>query len=173
MGEKQLAGADEVALVSVLEASMPAVYGYLLHRVRDRATAEDLTSETLESAFMMVRRESVAIVTAGWLIGIARHKLADHWRRVARSQAQLAAVADELRTSEHVERFEASRADEILAQLNPSQRAVLTFRYVDGLSVPETALLLGRTVAATENLLTRSKRAFRARYDAAGGDLDD
>jgi len=38
-------------------------------------------------------------------------------------------------------------------------------RYVDGLSVPEVAELLARTVHATEALLVRARVAFRRIYE--------
>ena len=53
---------------------------------------------------------------------------------------------------------------EVLAGMNPSQRAALTLRHVDGLSVPEVAGLLGRSTAATETLLARARSVFRQRY---------
>ena len=46
-----------------------------------------------------VTRGRVDDVTTAWLIGIARHKLVDHWRRVERDQRRLTAVADEPATA--------------------------------------------------------------------------
>jgi RNA polymerase sigma-70 factor (ECF subfamily) len=43
-------------------------------------------------------------------------------------------------------------------------------RYLDGLSVPEVAEYLDRTVHATEALLVRARNAFRVRYDEGRGD---
>ena len=56
--------------------------------------------------------------------------------------------------------------------LAPHHQAVLTLRYLDDLSVPEVAALLGRTVHATEALLTRARRAFKRAYgeSPAGGE---
>ena len=51
-----------------------------------------------------------------------------------------------------------------LAKLGPHHRSALTLRYLDGLSVPEVADHLGRTVHATEALLVRARNAFRAAY---------
>jgi len=65
--------------------------------------------------------------------------------------------------------FEEGSAFEALALLNPHQRLALTLRYVDGLSVPEVAELVGRSVHATETLLVRSKAAFRDRYQEIEG----
>jgi RNA polymerase sigma-70 factor (ECF subfamily) len=84
------------ALRGVLEGALPAVYDYVLHRCRDRSLAEDLTSESYLAAALAIRERGVEPTTA-WLIGIARHKLADHWRQQAREERRLAAVGDSSR----------------------------------------------------------------------------
>jgi RNA polymerase sigma-70 factor (ECF subfamily) len=62
---------------------------------------------------------------------------------------------------------------QVLAELGGHHRAALTLRYLDGLSVPEVAGHLGRTVHATEALLVRARSAFKRRYrhdnEAQGG----
>jgi RNA polymerase sigma-70 factor (ECF subfamily) len=63
------------------------VYGYLIARCGDQAVAEDLTSET----FLAAARQDAPLSVA-WLIGVARHKLVDHWRRQARQERLLRAV---------------------------------------------------------------------------------
>ena len=62
------------------------------------------------------------------------------------------------------------RTREVLAELGAHHRAALTLRYLDGLSVPEVADHLDRTVHATEALLVRARHAFRVRYDEGRGD---
>ena len=69
------------ALVALFERALPEVYHYLLHRCRRRALAEDLTSETFLAAVAAIRSGAVDEPSIGWLIGIARHKLVDYWRR--------------------------------------------------------------------------------------------
>lgn len=56
-------------------------------------------------------------------------------------------------------------ARQVLDRLGAHHRAALTLRYLDGLSVPEVADHLGRTLHATEALLVRARTAFRARYE--------
>ena len=60
-------------------------------------------------------------------------------------------------------------AQATLDLLAPQHRLALTLRYVDDLSVPEMAHLLGRTVHATEGLLVRARTAFRRRYPGREG----
>ena len=147
----------------LLDCALPEVYGYLLARCRDRAVAEDLTSETYVAAASALARGGVD-PTVPWLIGIARHKLVDHWRRQARESRHLAAVAAASAREVVDGTFEPGPAQDALSMLNPMQRAALTLRYVDGLPVADVAAGLGRSLHATETLLMRAKAAFRRVY---------
>ena len=55
-------------------------------------------------------------------------------------------------------------ASVVLAGLNPTYRAALVLRHVDGLSVGAVAGHFERTVEATEQVLTRARSAFRTHY---------
>jgi RNA polymerase sigma-70 factor (ECF subfamily) len=160
------------ALLRLYDRALPQVYGYLLRRCGRRETAEDLTAETFLAAAAVVQRRDPPPVDVGWLIGVARHKLADHWRRLAREERGLRAVAADQPAADDPwdAHLDALRADETLAALAPQHRLALTLRYLDDLPVPEVADLLGRTVHATEALLVRARRAFRQQYTCAEGD---
>ena len=54
----------------------------------------------------------------------------------------------------------------VLAGLNPTYRTALVLRHVDGLGVAAVAEALGRTVEATDQVLSRARAAFRASYQA-------
>jgi RNA polymerase sigma-70 factor (ECF subfamily) len=101
-----------------------------------------------------------------WVLGVARHKLVDHWRREGREERNLRVLADAAPTAEDPwdAELDAVRARQTLEQLTPQHRAALTLRYLDDLPVPEVAALLGRTVEATEALLVRARAAFRRIY---------
>lgn len=162
---EQPSGDDPV--VAIYRAALPQVYGYLLPRCRSVDVAEDLTAETFAAAVAAVRRGRVGEVTVAWLVGVARHKLVDHWRRVGREQRGLAAVrctqddADD--PWQEVHDLDAAHA--ALWRLSVPQRLALTLRYLDGLSVPEVAEQLGRTVHGTETLLVRARAALRRVYE--------
>jgi RNA polymerase sigma-70 factor, ECF subfamily len=102
---------------------------------------------------------------------VARHKLADHWRRKEREERGLRLVHDSAASDEDPwdEYLDAFRAHAVLAGLGAHHRAALTFRYLDGMSVPEVADCLHRTVHATEALLIRAKAAFRTAYEGVPG----
>ena len=156
----------DVTLLALYDRALPQVYGYLMSRCGDRAVAEDLTSETF---LAVAAGPTDAPLTVGWLIGVARHKLVDHWRRQARQERLLQAVegsSAEVDDPWEVE-LDRWRAREVLTRLAPQHRAALTLRYLDGLSVPEAAAILDRSVAATEALLVRARREFRHVYEGS------
>jgi RNA polymerase sigma-70 factor (ECF subfamily) len=160
--------ADPRSFLAFYDEALPRVYGYLAARCGRVALAEDLTAETFLAAVDAVRREDPPPVSVPWVIGVARHKLVDHWRRQSREERKLALVADDVEPAEDRwdAQLDAVRAQQTLAALAPQHRAALTLRYLDDLPVPEVAACLGRTVHATEALLVRAKGAFRRAYDA-------
>ena len=173
-----MASAEPARAVEVLDLydrALPQVFGYLARRCGSDALAEDLTSETFLAAVDACGRGTVPNLTVGWLVGVARHKLVDHWRRQAAEERRLEAVAtlhDDTGPTVDVRELDERRALATLALLGPHHRAALTLRYLDGLSVPRVADELGRTVHATEALLVRARNAVRAVYTRPEGSDD-
>jgi len=160
-----------VGLLELYDDALPHVYGYLLARCGDTGLAEDLTAESFMAAVYAVRTPGAPDPSIGWLIGVARHKLADHWRRAEREERGLRLLAGDPAGVDDpweavVDRI---RAQEVLGRLGAHHRAALTLRYLDGLPVPEVAQHLDRTVHATEALLVRARAAFRRIYEAGEG----
>lgn len=155
-------------LLELYDRALGDVYGYLVARCGDPATAEDLTSETFMAAVDAVNR-GTADLNVAWLIGIARHKLLDHWRRAARDERRLAAIAGALDESDDPwdDHIDVLRTRDLLDRLGAHHRSALALRYLDGLPVPEVARHLERTVDATEALLVRARRALRAVYEGS------
>jgi RNA polymerase sigma-70 factor (ECF subfamily) len=153
-------------VAAIYADALPQVYGYLLPRCGSVAVAEDLTAETFMAAVAACRRHPPPEVRVAWLIGIARHKLVDHWRRSERERRGLAAAEQERASSEDPwsEVLDAQAAHVALLRLSLPQRTALTLRYLDGLPVPEVARHLGRSVHATETLLVRARSALRRVY---------
>ena len=162
---------DTSAFLELYDDALPHVYGYLARRCNNTATAEDLTAETFMAAVAALHNNDVsanrvelnpAHINTAWLIGTARHKLIDHWRRTERRKEELAELWDDLAVPDPSDAIiETTTARDALAQLAPTHRAVLTLRYLDDLPVGDVATAIGRTVHATEALLTRAKAAYR------------
>jgi RNA polymerase sigma-70 factor (ECF subfamily) len=167
---------DETALETLYQQYLPSVWRYAFAQLSGNGpSAEDVVSETFLAAVRQIGRlapEGGSV--AGWLIGIARHKVQDLRRRSARLSAALsekitaapAAPADDpsapLETAELRQRVGA-----IMDGLEDDERAVLEWKYLDGLSVREIADRLGRTEKAVEAALYRARQSFRAAYEQA------
>jgi RNA polymerase sigma-70 factor (ECF subfamily) len=165
-GSRAVGPPPDPGLLSLYDRALPEVYGYLLSRCGQRAVAEDLTSETFLAA-VRAEADGGGPTTVPWLIGTARHKLVDHWRRLERDERGLR-LADGGQDAEDPwdDELDTLRAMQVLAGLSPAHRAALTLRYLDDLPVPRVAALLGRTLHATEALLVRARAAFRRQYES-------
>ena len=84
------------------DQALDEVFGYLARSVLgNRAVAEDLTQETFAAAAVAARDGRPEALTMPWVMGVARHKLVDHYRRMARDERHLAlAWADSSESSE-------------------------------------------------------------------------
>ena len=151
-------------LIALLDRALPEVYGYLLLRCRNKATAEDITSETMLAAVRRVRDGVSGMPEAAWLISVARNKLVDHWRAEERRSRYLTLISVRKEASIDASAIDVGIAQDVLAELTQPHRAALTLRHMDGLSVPEVAALLHRSVQSTETLLARARTAFRRHY---------
>ena len=76
-----IAGSDWV------EAHGDYLFNYAIGQVRDASTAEDLVQETFLAAVKGWERFSGQSSQRTWLVGILRHKIYDHLRRVCRERS--------------------------------------------------------------------------------------
>ncbi|MCZ4122141.1 ECF subfamily RNA polymerase sigma factor, BldN family [Streptomyces sp. H39-S7] len=143
------------------------VYRYIYYRVGGKATAEDLTSET----FLRALRRIGTFTWQGrdfgaWLVTIARNLVADHFKS---SRFRLEVTTGEMLDANEVER---SPEDSVLEQLsneallvavrklNPQQQECVTLRFLQGLSVAETARIMGKNEGAIKTLQYRAVRTL-------------
>ncbi|HEU4354714.1 MAG TPA: RNA polymerase sigma factor [Actinomycetota bacterium] len=151
--------------------ALPRVYGYFLCRCGgDRALAEDLTQETFMAGVRELHRGSSISAPTAWILGIARHKLVDHYRRHEREQRKLEAIGGAAETDVSLEwGNEECRqlAIEALSVVAAPQRAALVLHYLDGFPVAEVAGMLGKSEHAIESLLARGRQSFRRAYQEA------
>jgi RNA polymerase sigma-70 factor (ECF subfamily) len=157
-------------LIAIYDVLLPEVYGYLLDRCGNRSVAEDLTSETFLAAVRADASPDPAPLSAPWIVGVARHKLADHWRRRGRDDRLVERLDPVGQEDPWDAKLDQLTTSTVLDLLEADHRAALTFRYLDGLPVPEVAGLLGRSVHATESLLVRARGAFRRAYERGQSD---
>lgn len=167
--ELRSALADDLAFEVWYRQSVVTVYSYLLARCRSADLAEELTQETYASAIAARNSYDGRSEATTWLCGIARHKLADHFRASQRGdrrrlrlevrEIEMAASADE--PSGFDEQIAIAEA---LDSLPPLQRAVLTFVAFDDMSVADAGRLIGKSHAAAQSLLQRARDGFRRSF---------
>jgi RNA polymerase sigma-70 factor, ECF subfamily len=141
------------------------VYRFLYYRVGSHALAEDLTSETFfralrsMSGFKWQGRDFGA-----WLVTIARNLVADHFKA---GRTRLEMATDDL--SDH-DTATPGPEDDVLAsltneallkglrQLAAEQQECLVLRFLQGMSIAETAQALERSEGAVKQLQLRAVR---------------
>jgi len=171
VGERSANRGSRAGFLEFYDDALPHVYGYLVRRCGPAAVAEDLTADTFLAAVNAVGSVETPPISLAWIMGVARHKLVDHWRRQARDERRLEALAGT--AFEPADPWDAEldvlQAQRILEGLSAEHRAVLSLRYLDDLPVAEVAEVLGRNLHATESLLARARVAFRRAYAGEEG----
>lgn len=174
MADLEAVLADEEVFSRWYERSAPRVYAYVFNRCGGTAdVAEELTQQTFVEALRRRGGYDGRGDVVAWLCGIARHKLADHYRRLAREHRRhRQLVVRDLTAVEGGWGAADTRVtvDAALRALPPQHRLVLLFRYLDRQSVPEIAQAIGRSVEATESLLARARRSFARAYGEPSDD---
>ena len=159
---------DREALATLYERYLPSVWRYVYSRLSHEAASRDVVSETFLAMIQNIGRlDAASTNVAKWLSGVARHKIADHWRRSARPVAAQDLELPEQETNPAVA-MDALEMREAVGQamdrMDDLQRIALEWKYIDGLTVREIAEQLGRTERAIEAILYRARGAFRAQY---------
>lgn len=143
-----------------------AIHGYVLSRTRDVDAADDCTSLTFLRAF--ARRESFTDRGDGvrpWLFTIARNVVHDHLKARRREvlQADVDCGVDRAPSPEpwmlQVERR--ATIDRRIGQLPPDQARCVRLRFLDEMSVAETARVMDRAEPAVRALQYRAVRGLR------------
>jgi RNA polymerase sigma-70 factor (ECF subfamily) len=141
------------------------VFRYLYHRVGDRATAEDFTSETFVRALRRIDSLSFQGRDVGaWLVTIARNIVLDHVKSSRyRLEVSTADMRDADRATDGPEEAVLQRLTNAelmagVAQLSDDQRECLVLRFMQGLSVAETAAAMGKKDGAIKALQHRAVR---------------
>ncbi len=158
-------GGDSEAFGLLYDHYNTSVYRFIYYRVGSVTLAEDLTSET----FFRALRSMSSFRWQGkdfgaWLMTIARNLTADHFKsgRTRLEHATEDMSAHDSPTDGPENAVLASLTNEMLlealGQLPSEQQECLVMRFLQGLSIAETAKVLGRTDGAVKQLQLRGVR---------------
>jgi RNA polymerase sigma-70 factor (ECF subfamily) len=165
-------GGDAEAFGQLYDHYAPGVYRFVLYRVGSRPLAEDLTSETFMRALRSIQKFTWQGKDFGaWLTTIARNLVTDHFKS---GRSRLEIVSDDV-----PDRRSAIAQPEIdvlshltnealyaaVSQLSAEQRDCVLMRFIQGLSIAETAAALGRSEGAVKQLQLRAVRALAKLVD--------
>ena len=156
------AATDEAFIRSLQEQHGSAILTYAMRLTGERALAEDIVQETWlrawrNAANLTSRRGSVR----GWLLTVIRNLVIDHARACRARPAEVSEhCAPPPGQEDHSQRVvDFLTLQQALQRLPTSQREVLEHVYVRGLSISETAAVMG---IAPGTVKSRSHHALRA-----------
>jgi RNA polymerase sigma-70 factor (ECF subfamily) len=143
------------------------IYGYVYHKVGNLQEAEDLTSSIFLKAVRSLQPEGGPARMHHWLLRVASTTIIDYWRSQARVRSSSLEVLQEAGwegPSEcdpfGVDGRSTERVQRLLESLSERDRAVLTCRFLLGLSTRETAVRMGLTEGNVKAVQRRAlKRA--------------
>ncbi|MCA9935640.1 MAG: sigma-70 family RNA polymerase sigma factor [Ardenticatenaceae bacterium] len=145
------------------------VYRYLLVRVGNVDDAQDLTSQTFLVAMESLHKFRGDGHFAAWLLGIARHKTVDQYRRRKPETALETAVSlphtDDTPDVVIDRQLEIERVARKLQTIAPDRAEALSLRLFAGLEVSEIARLMEKNEAAVRMLVFRGLRDLQAQLN--------
>jgi RNA polymerase sigma-70 factor (TIGR02952 family) len=160
---------DAEAFGRLYDHYVTIVHRYVYHRVGDRATAEDVTSETFVRALRRIDSLSFQGRDVGaWLVTIARNIIRDH---VKSSRYRLEVTTADMRDADRatdgpedavVQHLTNQQLLECVRQLGSEQQECIVLRFLHGLSVSETAEIMGKKDGAIKALQHRAVRRLAA-----------
>jgi RNA polymerase sigma-70 factor (ECF subfamily) len=154
---------DGDAFGKLYDRYVDAVYKFIYYRVNDRALAEDFTSET----FLRALRRISAINYQGrdigaWFMTIARNIVFDHSKsarfRLEMTTGELIEGKERVASTETavLAHLSNERLLEAVNSLNDEQKECIVLRFLNGLSVAETAEVMGKNDGAIKALQHRA-----------------
>jgi len=184
---KQLRGGNSHAVEALYNAFSDRLYSLVYNRVgRDQQAAEDIVQETFLAAIKSSNKFRGQSKLYTWLCSIAYHKISDYYRSQRRqngnqSPSQNVHVEDmeQLKgidpPAPSLIESEESRliTEQAMSSLPLDYQSVLTFKYIEDMSVREIGQIMGRTEKSVEGLLKRARQELREKLGAQARDTSD
>ncbi|MEQ0560432.1 RNA polymerase sigma factor [Amycolatopsis sp. NEAU-NG30] len=164
---RRTAKGDRAAFEELYRRTSP----WLAVRLRRRCADEQVVAEVMQETYLAVWRAAGSFAGAatggsavGWLWTIAARRLVDAFRRRAHHAQPPPEVAFDVAPAAEEEALAETVGDEVgaaLRELAPELRAVLQAMVLDGLTVRETAVLLGLPEGTVKTRARRARIAMR------------
>jgi RNA polymerase sigma-70 factor (ECF subfamily) len=166
-GVAQQAPRDEHTFAEIYGQHVHTIYRYHLVRTGSADDAQDLTSLTFLAAWESFQTYGGRGSLAAWLLGIARHKVADFYRQ-RRDQEPLDQAGSVLLSDPSLEdvaaiRQQLAQVAAALRTLPPDQAEALTLRIFGEQSAAEAGQIMGKSAGAVKMLVHRALHTLRQR----------
>ncbi len=157
-------GEMNYSFAALLDAHRRELERFVYFRVPNPDDAEDIVQDCCLAALRGFDRLADAAAFRAWLIGIARNKCNEYFRRRARARE----IPSDGRTLEELggsysQEF-CDGAGDLLESLGGNDREILRLRCLCGLTVAQTALRLGIPEGTVKSRLHAAKARVRANY---------
>ena len=169
------ATAEPAAFAAIYDQYFPRIYNYVRYRVRDAATADDITAGIFEAVLVKLhsyRPERAPF--AVWLFAVARNAVNDHLRAVKRRRLlwldDLAEPADGTPPPEQLAMQDETRSELLaaLARLDERERDLLALKFAAGMTNRHIAELTGLGESHVGVIVYRSIRRLRREMESRG-----
>jgi len=171
--------ADAETFIALYDRLLPRIYRYAYRRLGTHADAEDIAAQTFQRALEFRERyQQRGVPVEAWLFRIAHNLIVDHYR-ARRDVAPLDAFDRSIATDAPpldalvLENERLSGVWEAVATLPPLQRRAVTLYFGHDLPHAEVGRRIGRSEAATKQLVYRAMRALRMRLAEGEGGVED
>lgn len=158
---------DQAAFATLYEQYSPLVYRFLRRRLDG---ADEIVEDLTEDVFVKVYEKLHRYVERGlpftaWLYRIAHNHLVDYLRSLPRYSAhsldEVAEVPERQAMAAYGRVLDRQALEPALARLTPEQRQAVELRFIEGMSVAETAGVMGRSEEAVKKLQARALANLR------------
>lgn len=158
---------DAAAFGALYETYAPVIYRFLRRRLDGPdEVVEDLTEEVFVKVYEKLDRyQERGVPFTAWLYRIAHNHLVDHLRTqpkaIAYSLDEVTNVAERGAASAFGRVLDREALAPALARLTNEQRQAVQLRFLEGLSVADTASLMQRSDEAVKKLQARALANLR------------
>jgi RNA polymerase sigma-70 factor (ECF subfamily) len=165
---------NEQAFGELYNAYVQHVYRYVLYRINNMETAQDLTADVfLRAVEGLARYQDRQVPFLAWLYRIAHARVVDHYRRTQRVGTEESIDSVEVKVDEDLDsdlmlNYRQQKLREALNKLPGEQRQVLLLRFIEGYDIQQTADALGKTIGAVKMIQRRALQAMNMELTRQG-----
>jgi RNA polymerase sigma-70 factor, ECF subfamily len=157
---------DQVASREWFKKYYSKLLQFALHKVSNKEDAEEIVQQTFINCLkhLAVFNEKSSILT--WMKSIARHEIADFYRKKYAKKAVYSLPLLESLSSESLDDSSevAKKVGLALKNMRKDYRELLLLKYVDGKRVKAVARELSRSLKSVEADLFRARKIFKEIY---------